>query len=354
MGIRILMIDDDEKLCKQTEKILYEKVILNDRITLEYSCRFDEGEQKLKEKNYDLLILDLYKGEPGVGSQPGEYILQRIKKSFFIPVIFFSAVTKPIEDLKSHFVRVVNKNRGNEALEKEIELVLESELHQIRRRIHEYVTKSTTSYLWDFVEKQWNFLEKGEDKVSLDYILMRRLANSLSKEQIGEFLKNHDIKNDETHPMEFYVYPPVRDEYEMGDILNKEGMFFVLTPSCDFVERNGRKAEKTMLLKIVLLKNTKEYESFKISKSNNKRWELKEVIASKKDRYFFLPKTPFMDHSVIDFQDMIVIPTSELGQYEKVAKIDNPFAEAVLSKFIRYYNRVGFPDINSDHIIDNL
>ncbi|MBR9682177.1 MAG: hypothetical protein GOV02_00715 [Candidatus Aenigmarchaeota archaeon] len=51
---------------------------------------------------------------------------------------------------------------------------------------------------------------------------------------------------------------------------------------------------------------------------------------------------------------MVVVPISELSQYNNVAKVDSPFVESVLSNFIRYYNRIGFPDIDSDYIIDNL
>ena len=34
--------------------------------------------------------------------------------------------------------------------------------------------------------------------------------------------------------------------------------------------------------------------------------------------------------------------------------ISIPFAEAMATRFIRYYNRVGFPDIDVDYILNHL
>jgi hypothetical protein len=44
----------------------------------------------------------------------------------------------------------------------------------------------------------------------------------------------------------------------------------------------------------------------------------------------------------------------ELKNFSRVAKLDDPFAQSMVASFIRYYNRIGFPDIDADYIIKNL
>ena len=359
MEIKILMIDDDEAICKQIKELFDDQIINNNKIKLDYLHNFEEGINLLKEKDYDLIILDLYKGRPSEQNtdRPGEQILEHIKKSAFIPVIFFSGLVNPIQHLKSEVIRIVRKSDGNEVLKKEIESVFESKLPLIRKKFNNYVTETMRSYFWDFVHPNWSSLKEVNDEVSLGYLLIRRLANSLSKDQIGKLLGDPKIKVDKSYPMEFYIYPPMCSEYETGDILKKDDSFFVLlTPSCDLVNRNGRiKAQNTMLVKTTHLEDTEEYKTFKQNNNNENKKSLMKLIESRKsDRYFFLPKTTFITNSILDFQDIIVIPTSELNRYTKIAKVDSPFAESMLSNFIRYYNRVGFPDIDSDHIIDNF
>ena len=42
------------------------------------------------------------------------------------------------------------------------------------------------------------------------------------------------------------------------------------------------------------------------------------------------------------------------SNYKRIAKLDSPFAEAMTTRFIRYYNRVGYPDIDVDYILGHL
>ena len=77
--------------------------------------------------------------------------------------------------------------------------------------------------------------------------------------------------------------------------------------------------------------------------------------SGKSDRFFFLPGTPFMSNRVIDFQDKTTADYSSLKtDFERIAKLDSPFAQSMTSSFIRYYNRIGFPDIDTDYVINHL
>jgi len=49
-----------------------------------------------------------------------------------------------------------------------------------------------------------------------------------------------------------------------------------------------------------------------------------------------------------------MVEYGDLKDFIRLAKLDNPFAEGMIASFIRYYNRIGYPDIDSDYVIDRL
>ena len=169
--------------------------------------------------------------------------------------------------------------------------------------------------------------------------------------------------------MSFYLYPIDKKlEYENGEILEKgNDVYVILTPSCDFVDRgdNKRRVEKVLLAKTELLKKYTEFINFispykedgtlkKAGEKHGEEEKLRRLIESRKgDRYFFLPQTPFIENRVIDFQNKEMTGYECLKDFTRLAKLDSPFAESMTASFIRYYNRIGAPDIDSDYIINN-
>lgn len=49
-----------------------------------------------------------------------------------------------------------------------------------------------------------------------------------------------------------------------------------------------------------------------------------------------------------------MIQYEEIKDFTRLAKLDNPFAEGMIASFIRYYNRIGYPDIDSEYIIGRI
>ena len=153
-------------------------------------------------------------------------------------------------------------------------------------------------------------------------------------------------------------------EVENGEILKEndsDRIWVVLTPSCDFVERfkrgiSERAAEKILIVRAESLSKYAEYIDYKKNNNKENTEKLKRLInSSKGDRFFFLPKTPFIENCVIDFQSSTTIPYNELMEkYKRIAKLDNPYAQSMVSSFIRYYNRIGFPDIDTEYIINHF
>lgn len=359
MIIRILLIDDDETLCKQIKKLLDGEIIDTHTLSLEYVNRFEDSANVLSQNDFDLIILDLFRGKPEDKNtdRPGEEVLEKIKTLCFIPVIFFTGLVKPVEHLKTDIVRIVRKSDGTDALRREISDIFKSKLLFLKQQLNGYVKEVMRLYFWGFIHPNWKMLEKIKDEVSLGYLAVRRLAISLSKEKIISFLGDSKILPNKVHPMEFYIFPPVSQEFETGDILEDgKKIFIVLTPSCDFIIRNGgRRAKNVLLAECIPLKETEEYKAYEQNKNPENKENLSRLIEGRKgDRYFFLPKAPFIENSILDFQYVLMIKFEELEKLKKLARLDDPFAQSMLAYFLRYYNRIGYPDIDSEYIFKNL
>ena len=87
--LEVLMIDDDKMICEQIKELFNDQTIKDNKIKIDYSTNFKKGSEKLKEKNYDLLILDLYEGDLDENKhRSGEDVLDQIKKPFLYQSYF--------------------------------------------------------------------------------------------------------------------------------------------------------------------------------------------------------------------------------------------------------------------------
>ena len=357
MSLNILFVEDSDDWRRQLIEYFSDENIGDHSLNISVAETFDEGKRKLKEESFDLVVLDLYQGEPEEDNpKTGLEVLEEIQKMVFVPVIFFTGLSKDIASSASEIVGVVNKAQdGLAGLKLRLEEMVSSNLALIKRRISEHVEESLRSYFWDTVHSQNKIFEHGKIDVSLGYLLLRRLSHSLSKEKIKEILGDETIQLDKVHPMEFYIYPSESPEFETGEILVKEDKTFViLTPSCDFVCHGDdpRNADDVLLCSTVLLKDTHAYQRYREKPSST---ALKNLIESRKgDRFFFLPGTPFLENLVLDFQQTFRISFAELDGFKRLARLDDPFAQAMVSSFTRYYNRIGYPDIDADYVLNSL
>jgi CheY-like chemotaxis protein len=362
MNIKILFVDDDPKLRTDLVKIFNGHTIGKHTLVASEVDDFEKSVQVIIDNDYDIIILDLYKGEPKEGGEKsGLGVLKQIQSNLFAPVIFFSGLTKDLAGLESEVVGVVNKgHEGVDKLNAEIERMVNSNIALIKIKLYQHVKESLRKYFWDTVHADKKAFEPIKNDISLGYLLLRRIANSLSKENIKNLLGDDKIKSNKAHPMEFYIYPSGEGEYEAGEILKKDGHYFaILTPTCDFVEDKDAKRDRrvgwVLLAVATPLTETEYYKDYKKNSNEKNKERLARVIETRKgDQFFFLPGTPFMENLLLDFQVKQMVPYAELSKFTKVAKLDSPFAQSMISSFIRFYNRIGSPDIDSDYVISSL
>ena len=394
--IRILYVEDDARNREDLKALLPGTLGDDFRIILDCEESFENAAKKSRE--YHLIILDLYQGPATEGGvNLGEKVFEEIKASVFCPIVFYSGNVLSVEDMRSRVIGVVRKGEDNEldVLKTEILRLINNGIPTLREKVHQAIDEEFRRFFWETIQKRNDIFKADEQDFSLGYMLLRNYADSLSKDNIKGILEDSSIKDDKVHPMEFYIYPMEKTrEFECGEIvIHKESrdVFVILTPSCDFIKRKGKKrrVEYVLLAKTTLLTSTAEYnavvdingqikENEKKSKAlgvnekaleelcktreklaqtkNTKYAAFKQFINSgSSDRYFFLPGTPFIEDRVIDFQDKLTVRYESLSaDFERLTKLDNPYAQSMVSSFIRYYNRIGFPDIDADYIISRL
>lgn len=363
--LKILYIEDDVDNQDDLKEVLNNQKI-ND-FTLSIDCETSFENAIVRSKDYHLIILDLYKGEATKnGINMGSVIFEDVKKSFFIPVIFYSGHISDVKDLKSQVIGVASKGDNIDLLKSEIERLTKHNIPFLRNNVHSYIEQEFKKYFWDVIQKENDKFKPDADDFSLGYLLLRNLADSLSKENIKGIIGDDTISPEKVHPMEFYIYPTNSSkEYENGEIIrNKKSddIYVILTPSCDFIERfkkgvnEGRSVDSVLLIKTNLLTDYKEFKDYQQNQNKDNKQKLGKLINSgKSDRYFFLPQVPFIENRIVDFQLNTTVSYDVLQKdFERIAKLDSPFAQSMTASFIRYYNRIGFPDIDVEFVINHL
>ncbi len=389
---RLLVVDDDDVICAQIKEFLEgENGDDGEAIEVEITSDFDKALETLGKQRFDLVILDLRVGSPS-DDQPeeevGAKILQDIKQRIFIPVIFHTGLSHLAEHLRSDLVDVITKEDLDQLLDA-IKKMFKTKLPYINKALTRHVEEVQRRYMWDFVEKHWSDFIKSDNEGELAYLLARRLALSLSvnnirelKTELGSLVgkvlteENNQIESlSYAHPVTYYICPVISKNHRTGDLYKYEdGNFYVLlTPSCDLVEhgKTPRKANEVLLTKCTLLTEQKEYVQWTSLSSNSKKQQedaekqLKNLMTNGKvsgrqdDRFYFLPGVQLLNipDLVIDLQRLYSTSYSdftESGKWERIASLDRPYAEALSAQLTRYFGRIGTPDLNTDAIFERL
>jgi CheY-like chemotaxis protein len=363
---RFLIVEDNDEIVRLLREIVPSCVDPPDSVDADVCKKFDQAAALMQSDRFDLIILDLKDDSTtwfGSDDDPaGLKIFEELKKTRFVPVVFYTAFAHKVLDKQTSFVRVVKKPEDVTKVRDEVRRVLATRLPALTRHVEEL----QRSYMWDFVTTHWKEFETAHDQADIAYLLARRLALSLQNEarrmarkMVGKSAPIADPKN--IHPMEMYIHPPISTNRLAGDILKGvvgavDGYWLVLTPSCDF-EQQGR-LNNVLLAQCVLLTNEPEYIRWKESPDEN-AGPLRAMIGDNRqntqaERFKFLPGTYFLPDSIVDFQKIRAVPCDEIKKLEVVASLDSPFAEAVLARFSRYFGRLGIPDIDKNIVLSRL
>ncbi|MCY4631605.1 MAG: hypothetical protein OXE75_12085 [bacterium] len=385
---RILIVDDEEDLAPLIAASI-RAAASNDfgnEPDVKIESVFDAAVERLAAEKYDLVILDV-RDQPGAThgqedqpSYPGTSVFERIRQHRFIPIIFYTAVPAEVQSHDNPpFVQVVSKIAEDHVgeLRSAVRQAFQSDFPRIYRLLEDHSASVMRDFMIEFVEKNWDAL--SENRADMMHLLVRHLSTSLGDggaDMTAELgYGSGDESDDTVHPTRYYAALPSID-YATGDILHcsqsgstssdeteTESWYVVVTPSCDFVSRKGKRhSEYVVLLECRLLSSFPEYENLVAdrpvdSDQTTKRQRLRNLLDSRPykqqvDRFHYLPEAWMVPDLIVDNQLVVSIPYDDLDEhYEKVASLDSPFAEELVHRFARYIGRLGTPDLDLDAIV---
>ena len=366
----VMVVDDEEE-----ERCLLKGVIegqcltdKGDKAKVTPVSDFDGALPILESGRYDLAILDVREGDSD--EVAGEKLQRDIKSARFVPIIFHTGWPEQVKHLENPpFIQVVTKGDPTEKLLEAIRRVLSSQLPAVNRALARHVDKIQREYMWEFVANNWDRITGQGDSVSIAYLLARRLATSLSDQPIaqlaGELTGQFDVsnQNDRVHPMQYYVMPPMSkparlagDIYK-GTLADQDGYWVMLTPSCDLVHD---KADRVLLAMCLPLSEQPEFARWSGELSGRSHKRLTSLLRNNRqgqaDRFFYLPGVLNLPGLVVDLQNVISVTLHNFDSsgVDRLATLDSPFAEALASRFIRLFGRLGTPDLDVDWITTQL
>ena len=256
-------------------------------------------------------------------------------------------------------VQVVEKSAGIGALIGPVRTVFESGLPLVNRALIKHVEETQRDYMWDFVAKNWNEIGAHGDRASLAYLLARRLAMSFSGPGVDLFAAaiggDGAATPGDKSPMRQYLLPAL-DVARVGDIVqgtvgDQASLWVVLTPSCDLMHG---KAERVLLAAARLLEDQEEALAWQQAPSGQTRGDLDRVLKGQRERYHYLPGALTLPDLVVDFQRLSSVTRAEFDVMKREASLDSPYAESLVARFVRFYVRVGTPDLDYEPRLERL
>ena len=362
MGWRILIVEDRPETSEQIAKDAESGKLLPDvgRMETKVFSKFEDAVGYLDSGRFDFLVLDLKQDDIEEDQTPGLTVFNEIKQTRFVPVVFYTALPQYVRELETAFVKVVEKTEGLQGLRRKIKSIYDTKLPCLVKHLE----KEQSKYMWDFIGDHWSDDVTSFQHTDIAYLLARRLAHTLKQPSIRSFLSKdgaatpaeHDIKK--IHPMEMYIHPVSLEDLFAGHIIKGsvngvESYWLLLTPSCDFEQNH---VEQVLLARCSELSSFDEYEDFQRTRSGDSKGNLKCLMKDRRkskqsERYKFLPGTFFMPDLVVDFQKLVHVTKDELNEMQAIAALDTPFAEALITRFSRYYGRIGTPDLDINPVI---
>lgn len=380
---RILVVDDDERSAQNNATALNQA---SDSDAVPYPVEavatksFTDALAHVGRGDVDLLVLDVFDqagaqaGTNVTDPEPvGRNVFEEVRAQRFLPIIFLTALPDQVDcDENPPFVQIVSKGAPNpfETLFAAVKRCLDSPFPRLYRAVRSHIEDTSRQFMVDFVELHWNDLVDRPADVA--HLLMRRLGVSFDAGQ--DALIDHSAEGappaGSVPPIRYYVVP-APSEHRTGDIVTKTvaadtsehlktRWHVVMTPSCDLVEGRA-KADYVVLAECIPLSSFTEHRDWMTAESisNNKRKKVERLLKSNpddgsRDRYFYLPAAWKVPDLMVDLQRITSIPYADLGQYDKQASLDDPYAAQLSHQFHSYLGRVGTPDLDWKTVIDGM
>jgi hypothetical protein len=364
--LTVLMIDDDPAV---TATVRDHAVQQSGAVDFREAADFGQAIQQLQAVRPDILILDVYHGDPATGKAVGEPIWVQVWQQYFCPVIIYSAgeIDFEVPLPENHpFVRVVTKGVGSE--------------EQVVSHVRDFADHAAFGPVFDDIHRVLHFVLRdtapvafqaaADDPTRKDILLRatrRRLAAMMDETLL--------LTNQRLLGWEQYVFPVITAHPATGDILRAAGAAAdspasyraVLTPTCDMVPRDGHcKVAQALVAQCVsanvfvtkglsLQANTKK-------KTLEKKLDDRVLNEPHQSGLVLLPECPgVFPLMAIDLRQLVLIPLDQIAgvdvqerPFARVASLDSPFRELLAWAFLQVGCRPGVPDRDHAPLVNAL
>jgi len=369
--LHILLVEDDKENLDLLLKSLPQEM-LDFRLEWEPCGSFERAKELVAIQRFDVVVTDIYRDRTGAakGVDPDDDqakdIVSAIRSQRFCPVIAFTDGSVPQSIVEGPFVKIADKSRGDQEIIASLEELLATGIPEIARKLHDELDRVSGSYLWEFLEARWNDLISSSIR---NQAVLERLVRRRAALQLGRLDPAVDGPTElrVIDAVEYYIYPPVSDEFRLGEIIrckHDKTVRIVMTPHCYLTIQPGAqepRADHILTLKAFPAEEVLEKEGVKWSgKSGSeelrRRTSIEAELGKPRGRYCFLPRFLDIPDLYCDLLQMESLPFKTITQnFEKLAVLDTPFAEALQSYFSRFYSAVGLPSLDhegSKHLME--
>lgn len=374
MVLQVLFVEDDSDTLKQYETYLPEVFQKNGVDVKIHPCgNFDDALKLAASplQRYDMIISDTYKGPTKNGDAEVLNLVGAYRGPRFCPLVLYSSGVKPPTLVDSPFVVWADKAKPND-IERAVKEVLKTGVPQIARKLHDEIEASEASFLWKFLEDNWAAIWKatGGDERGIERLIRRRVAIQIGDlDQDGEGL----VPVPKRLGSEYYVYPRLPlTYYNLGDILrakqDQNDFRVILTPHCHlFTQPNHTCPRADYVLTVKTLPageilGEKIANAKKLSQREDRhkklgRWTRSpaQTGGTPDGRHWYLPSFLDIPHLFCDLLQIESVPYSKVGEdFDAIATLVPPYAEALQACFVNFYGSVGIPDLRIESIEDML
>jgi hypothetical protein len=370
--LQVLLVEDEPDDLKQYERD-FPAVFVSCGVDADiHPCHdFDDAFNLTSNplNRFDLIVSDTYRN-PVMNRDPQVLrMVENYRGNRFCPLVIYSSSVMPPELHQGPFLVWADKSKPGD-IERAMRRVLETRIPQLARKLHDELEGSAGSYLWTLLEEKWDQLNTPSP---LGADVLERMVRRRAAIQIGDIDPSSGTASlRKRHAPEYYIYPAFRPAcFNLGDVLRAKedagDWRVILTPHCHLVIQSNQvtpRADHVLLVKAI---RAEEVLGDKIEKAKGKgkserakklaKWTQSPArIEGQPDgRHWYLPGFLDIPHSFCDFLQVQSVPHDKVvTDFECIATLVPPYAEALQSCFATFYSSVGLPEIQTESIMSLL
>lgn len=354
--INILVVEDDDDQWQTYQDSATEHSNETREINLIRHATAIDARNALLSNDIDGAIIDLNLESGNPNEASGNEVLLEITGSHRFPVVVVSGNLGHLDRSvrRSGFLKTFDRDTTNKEIFGYLLKVYDTGITRIlggRGQIEKLLGEIFWSHLACSIDS-WNAGDHDSERMLLRYTVAH----------LAEYLDTPDGENRFYHDAECYIMPPIREHIATGDIVDLDGVrYIVLSPACDVavrsIDTNGKpliNADKVVLAPLIEVARAPFIDKNIIREDDNAKrlgTVLETIAKGQREKYVFLPKYDKLYPAVIDLQTLHTVPFEEYLNASRLATISSAFLKDIQSRFSAYYGRQGQPDLDKDKLV---